>query len=299
MNNIKNEFSIKDLENLSGIKAHTIRIWEKRYNLLHPNRTDTNIRNYDLENLQKLLNVTFLNKNGYKISKISKLTEADITSHVNEIALKENTENHAINSLKVAMLNFDQGLFYDTYNKLREEKSFKEIVYEVFMPFLAELGTLWQTDTISIAHEHFVSTLIKQKILLNIEKIQNKEHRDTSKTFVLYLPMNEIHDIGLLFTTYELVSKGYHCIYLGPSVPITSLSALLNYHDNLNFVSYFTVKPEKDDVADYLKEFHDIILRSKKNELWILGRMLEHIDKSKLPKQIKAFSNIESLVKQL
>ncbi len=111
MNNIKNEFSIKDLENLSGIKAHTIRIWEKRYNLLQPNRTDTNIRNYDLENLQKLLNVTFLNKNGYKISKISKLNANDITSQVNEIALKTNAENHAINSFKVAMLNFDQNFF--------------------------------------------------------------------------------------------------------------------------------------------------------------------------------------------
>ncbi len=299
MNNVKNEFSIKDLENLSGIKAHTIRIWEKRYNLLQPNRTDTNIRNYDLENLQKLLNVTFLNRNGYKISKISKLSSHNIAAQVNELALKANSENHAINSFKLAMLNFDQGIFYDTYNKLRKEKSFKEIVYEVFMPLLAELGTLWQTDTISIAHEHFVSTLIKQKILLNIEKVQNKEQTKASKTFVLYLPMNEIHDIGLLFTTYELVSKGYHCIYLGSSVPITSLSTLLNYYDKLKFVTYFTVKPEKNDISDYLKEFHEVILKSMDNELWILGRMTEHVDKDKLPKQIKAFSSIESLIKQL
>ena len=299
MNNIKNEFSIKDLENLSGIKAHTIRIWEKRYNLLQPNRTDTNIRNYDLENLQKLLNVTFLNRNGYKISKKSKLSSDNIATQVNQLALKANSENHAINSFKLAMLNFDQGIFYDTYNKLRKEKSFKEIVYEVFIPFLAELGTLWQTDTISIAHEHFVSTLIKQKILLNIEKVQNKEQTKASKTFVLYLPMNEIHDIGLLFTTYELVSKGYHCIYLGSSVPITSLSTLLNYYDKLKFVTYFTVKPEKNDISDYLKEFHEVILKSMDNELWILGRMTEHVNKDKLPKQIKAFSSIESLVKQL
>ncbi len=123
MNNIKNEFSIKDLENLSGIKAHTIRIWEKRYNLLQPNRTDTNIRNYDLENLQKLLNVSFLNNNGYKISKISKLGERDIAMHVKEIALKKNLENHALNAFKVAMLNFDQAHFYKIYNKLSRRKN--------------------------------------------------------------------------------------------------------------------------------------------------------------------------------
>ncbi len=299
MNNIKNEFSIKDLENLSGIKAHTIRIWEKRYNLLQPNRSDTNIRNYDLVNLQKLLNVSFLNSNGYKISKISKLGDRDIAIHVNEIALKKNLENHAINSFKIAMLNFDQVHFYKIYNKLREEKSFKQIVYEIFMPFLTELGTLWQTDTISIAHEHFISTLIKQKILLNIEKIQNKEESKDSKTFVLYLPMNEIHDIGLLFTQYELVSKGYHCIYLGPSVPIESLSSILNYYDDINFISYFTVKPEKGDLHDYLKEFYDTILKSNNNELWVLGRLLEHINRAKLPQQVKTFLTIESLVKRV
>ncbi len=299
MNNIKNEFSIKDLENLSGIKAHTIRIWEKRYNLLQPNRTDTNIRNYDLENLQKLLNVTFLNKNGYKISKISNLNEKEISSYVNEIALKDNAENHAINSFKLAMLNFDQVLFYKTYNNLKKEKSFKEIVNEVFMPFLTELGTLWQTDTISIAHEHFISTLIRQKILLNIEKLQIQTKSDKIQTFVLYLPMNEIHDIGLLFTQYELVSRGYHSIYLGPTVPIKSLSSLLNYYDDLVFISYFTVKPEKDHINDYLKEFNEVILKSTKNELWILGRLLEHVNSSKIPPQIKKFSSIENLVERL
>ena len=299
MNNIKNEFSIKDLENLSGIKAHTIRIWEKRYNLLQPSRTDTNIRNYNLESLQKLLNVTFLNNHGYKISKISKLDEDDISKHVNEIALKGNVENRALNSFKMAMLNFDQTMFYYTYNELRNEKSFKEIVYEVFMPFLAELGTLWQTNTISIAHEHFVSTLIKQKILLNIEKVQNIDKVSNGKPFVLYLPMNEIHDIGLLFTTYELISRGHHCIYLGPSVPINSLSYLMKHYDEMIFISYFTVKPEKDDILNYLNSFNKVIMKNNNNQLWLLGRMLEHFDNDMIPNNMKLFSTIESLVKDL
>lgn len=299
MNNIKNEFSIKDLENLSGIKAHTIRIWEKRYNLLQPSRTDTNIRNYNLKSLQKLLNVTFLNNHGYKISKISKLAEEDIAKHVNDIALKGNVENRALNSFKMAMLNFDQTMFYNTYNQLRNDKSFKEIVYEVFMPFLAELGTLWQTNTISIAHEHFVSTLIKQKILLNIEKVQNIDKVSNGKPYVLYLPMNEIHDIGLLFTTYELISRGHHCIYLGPSVPIKSLAYLLKHYDEMIFISYFTVKPEKDDIEDYMNKFKEVIMDNNNNQLWLLGRMLEYVNKNNLPNSIKLFPTIESLVKDL
>ena len=299
MNNIKNEFSIKDLENLSGIKAHTIRIWEKRYNILQPNRTDTNIRYYSLESLQKLLNVSYLNHNGLKISKISKLNEKDISAQVNEIASKVNLENHAINTFKMAMINFDQSLFYNTYNDLLKEKSFKEIVYDVFMPFLVELGILWQTDTITPAHEHFVSTLIKQKILLNIEKIQYQNINKKSKTFVLYLPINEIHDIGLLFTNYEIVSKGYQSIFLGQSVPLESLSDLLNFYDDVVFISYFTIKPEKEHIEKYIQHFNDTLLKNNNSEFWILGRMQNELDSSKLPKQIKTFSSIENLVKEL
>ncbi len=118
MNNIKVNFSIKDLENLTGIKAHTIRIWEKRYNLLSPNRTDTNIRNYSLSSFQKLLNISYLNNNGIKISKIADLKEEEIPIKVREIASRSKVEDHAINAFKMSMINFDQVLFYNTYNNL-------------------------------------------------------------------------------------------------------------------------------------------------------------------------------------
>ena len=136
MNTIKNSFSIKDLENLSGIKAHTIRIWEKRYNLLVPERTDTNIRTYNLRSLQKLLNISFLNSNGFKISKIAALDEFQIAAKVKEMSFLGSTEDHAFNAFKLAMLNFDQTLFYNTYNRLLEEKSFREICYEFFIPII-------------------------------------------------------------------------------------------------------------------------------------------------------------------
>lgn len=299
MNKIKNDFSIRDLEHLSGIKAHTIRIWEKRYNLLQPERSDTNIRNYSLASLQKLLNVAFLNKNGLKISKIAKLKEQDIPISVREIASRGKVEHHAINAFKISMLNFDQVLFYNTYNSLIEEKTFRSIFYDVFLPLLNELGLLWQTDAITPAHEHFLTVHFKQKILINIEKLQNLEPKPVSKTFVLYLPMNEIHDIGLLFINYELRSRGYHTIFLGESVPIENLPDVLEVFDEVTFISYFTVQPLEEEIDDYFKSIEDSVLNHKKTNFWALGRRLENIDKTKLPKKITTFNSIEELVKNL
>jgi len=254
MNNIKVNFSIKDLENLTGIKAHTIRIWEKRYNLLSPDRSKTNIRNYSLSSFQKLLNISYLNNNGLKISKIASLDEEQIPIKVREIASRAKVEDHAINALKMAMINFDQVLFYSTYNNLLENKTFSEIFYSVFMPLLTEIGLLWQTDTITPAHEHFLTVHIKQKILLNTERLQLLEPKPVSKSFVLYLPENEIHDIGLLFINYQLRSKGYHTIFLGESVPMESLTDLLDFFEEVTFISYFTVYPEVKDIEPYIKK---------------------------------------------
>lgn len=299
MNNVKSNFSIKDLENLSGIKAHTIRIWEKRYNLFQPNRTDTNIRCYDLENLQKLLNVTFLYNNGYKISKISQLGEDNIPKVVKNMVAEQRDNGHVLNSFKMSMMNFDQALFFKTYNALLKEKSFREIFYEDFIPFLNEMGLLWQTDTITPSHEHFICALIKQKILVNTEKLQFSTPTNASKTFVLYLPDNEIHELGLMFLNYEILSKGYQSIFLGQSIPIFSLKDLVPLYDNIVFVSYFTVQPDKENIMAYLNNFHDMLLKDTASELWISGKMLQEINKSNLPKTIVAFSQIDQLVQNL
>ena len=299
MNNVKSTFSIKDLENLSGIKAHTIRIWEKRYNLFQPNRTDTNIRCYDIENLQKLLNVTFLYNNGYKISKISQLGEDKIPSVVRNLVSEQSDNGHVLNSFKMSMMNFDQALFFKTYNALLKEKSFREIFYEDFIPFLNEVGLLWQTDTIKPSHEHFICALIKQKILVNTEKLQFSTPTNNSKTFVLYLPDNEIHELGLMFLNYEVLSKGYQAIFLGQSIPIFSLKDLIRLYDNIVFVSYFTVQPDKENIMPYLKDFHDLLLKNTTSELWISGKMLQEINQKDLPKNVVAFSQIDQLVQNL
>lgn len=296
MNNIKTIFSIKDLENLTGIKAHTIRIWEKRYKLLEPERTDTNIRFYNLSHLQKLLNICFLNNNGHKISKIASLTQLEIHQQVRELAGKGLLKNHAINTFKLAMLDFDQDLFYETYNGLLNTKSFREIFYEVFMPFLSEIGLLWQTDTITPAHEHFASSLIKQKLLVNTELIQAENKIEHNNAFVLFLPDNEIHEIGLMFVNYELVSRGHRSIFLGPSVPIMSLSDVLPYYNKITFISYFTIKPEKDELSNYLTEFDSTLLKEKDHNLWVLGHMTQYIENQSLPQSVKIFRTIDSLI---
>ena len=299
MNNLKSTFSIKDLENLTGVKAHTIRIWEKRYNLLQPERTDTNIRYYDLESLQALLNISFLNENGYKISKIASLTRKEIADLVREMAVSNKSNDHALNLFKLAMLNFDQVLFYSTYEKLSKEKTLQEIFYGLFVPLLSEIGVLWQTDTITPAHEHFITTLIRQKIMLETEKVQSVNQEVSDSTFVLFLPDNEIHELGLMYLNLEILSKGHKTILLGQSVPMKSLADILDHYSDITFVSYFTIQPEKETISQYLKDFENFLLKNKTTKFWILGKMIEHIDPKSLPSSIKTFQSIHSLVEQI
>lgn len=299
MNNMKNKFSIKDLENLTGIKAHTIRIWEKRYSLLSPKRTDSNIRYYDLASFQKMLNVSYLNNNGYKISKIATLKPKEIPALVREIASQTNLESHAINSFKLSMLNFDQALFYNTYESLLKDKSFENIFYDIFIPLLTEIGLLWQTNTITPAHEHFLTTLIRQKILINTEFIQSEAKPNSKKTFVLFLPDNEIHELGIMFLNYQIVSHNFHCIFLGQSVPMESLADILNYYDDIIFLSYFTIKPLKEEIDNYLSDFSESLLKKSNAEFWILGQMLNSIDMDNIPPKIKCFKSIQEVTDNL
>jgi DNA-binding transcriptional MerR regulator len=295
INNVKSVFSIKDLENLSGIKAHTIRIWEKRYNILEPMRTDTNIRLYDLASLQKLLNITLLHDYGYKISKIATYPEDQIPLLVREIISEKSAKNHAISAFKMAMMDFDQELFFTTYAQLLSEKSFKEIFYQVFIPLMTELGLLWQSETITPAHEHFISYLIKQKLLINTEKLQVLRPTKTDKVFVLSLPMNEVHELGLMYLNYEILLHGYKTIYLGESMPIENLSDLKKHFKSIVFVSYLTVQPDKDSVNEYVNRMIQELM-DEDTELWYVGRMVEFISKDDFSDKINIFHSITDLV---
>ncbi len=299
-NVVKTKFSIKDLESLSGIKAHTIRIWEKRYNLLNPNRTTTNIRTYSLSDLQKLLNVVFLTNNGYKISKIARHSTQEIIEIVSKLVRETSSanEDHATNSFKIAMMNFDQNLFHNTYNALKDSKTFEDIFYESFLPLLHEIGLLWQTDTINPSHEHFIFNLIKQKILINIERKQQITPHSQEQTFALYLPENEIHELGLLFLNYELISNGYKVIYLGQSIALNHLKYLSINHPNLAFATYFTVAPEIDGIDDYFKEFNSIFGDQKLN-LYILGAITSKIDEDAIPDNVHLMLSIREFANKI
>ena len=299
MHNIKSTFSIKDLENLSGIKAHTIRIWEKRYELLEPMRTDTNIRLYDIKNLQKLLNVVLLTDFGYKISKISKLNQEEIEKFVIKIQTDKTVNNHVLSNFKMAMLNFDQTLFLKTYNELLSQKKFSTIFYETFIPLLEEIGILWATNTITPAHEHFISHLIKQKILIEIEKYQLQQNEVSDKTYVLYLPFNEIHDLGLLFLHHEIITKGHHSVYLGRSLPIENLIDLNHHFNKITYITYLTVEPSEDEIENYINDFNNTILKDNDNELLIFGRKAKTINHEKLPEKVQSIENLQDFLNTL
>jgi DNA-binding transcriptional MerR regulator len=292
---IKNSFSIKDLENLSGVKAHTIRIWEKRYNLLEPERSDSNIRTYNLQNLRKILNIAVLKKSGVKISKIADISEEELNHKVKDITLENKENSVAVNNFKIAMLNFDQSLFEETYNKLLACNSFRDVFLKEFLILLTDIGNLWITNTISPAHERFISTLIKQKILINIERVQNVNPRD-DMTYILYLPMNEIHDIGVLYVHFELMLKGYKSVFLGPSVPLENLYELQHVFENITYISYFTVEPVVDRVYDYLNEMNNNILSKRNEPMHILGNNTKGLDKNKIPNNVKVHDSIIDLI---
>ena len=295
MNNIKQDFTIKDLENISGIKAHTIRIWEKRYNLLQPKRTETNIRFYSSENLQKLLNIVLLNNNDYKISKIAALSDEDIIIKSRELALNSAVNDEAINALKVSMFQFDKVLFNNAYNILLQKKTFREIFKDVFIPFLDHVGLLWQTETLLPAHEHFMSNLISQKIQLNTENLQYNI-TNASKTFVLFLPENEIHELGLLYLNYELVLRGFHTIYLGQSLPLNNLNYFLELDREICFITSLTVRPYDDKIEAYFNDINEV-MHNTNNQFIATGRKVEKVKHIKFYANIQLYNSITDLLK--
>ena len=297
MDTIKNNFSIKDLENITGVKAHTIRIWEKRYDLLSPERSETNIRYYSNKNLQKLLNIVLLNNNNYKISKISEMKDDEISFTARELVLDRAINEEAINSLKLAMFEFDKTLFNNIYSRLLLKKTFKEIFKEIFIPFLEHVGLLWQTETILPAHEHFVSNLISQKVQVNTEELKYTTIISDT-TYVLFLPENEIHELGLLYLNYELVLRGYKTIYLGQSLPIDNLNYFFGIGKNVCFITSMTIKPYDDKITDYFNEL-DTILNNSNHSLIAIGKKAMEFLNHDFQSQISLYPTISELLKEI
>ncbi|MGH1433419.1 MAG: MerR family transcriptional regulator [Lewinella sp.] len=215
-------YSIKDLEKLSGIKAHTIRIWEQRYSILAPQRTKTNIRYYQDEDLRTLLNVALLNKNGIKISKIAKMKEEELAEKIAAISEINFEDGTQLDALTISMIEMDENKFDRIINTNIDQIGFERTMMEVIYPFLDKLSLLWLTGSITPVQENFISYLIRQKIISAINVTPLSSGSEVEK-IILYLPEGERQELSLLFMHYLLKSRGRHVLYLGQDISLSDL----------------------------------------------------------------------------
>jgi DNA-binding transcriptional MerR regulator len=221
-----NAFTIKDLENLSGIKAHTIRIWEQRYNFLKPKRTTTNIRYYCNDELKTVLNIALLNKYGFKISHIDRMQPQEIREKILSLGDARAVQERIVNDLVQEMVDLDINKFEQILANYISSKAIERTVIQIIFPFLEKIGILWQTGHIIPAQEHLVTNIIRQKLIVAIESTVS--HVKLDKTFLLFLPEGEHHELGLLFMYYLIKSRGANTIYLGANVPLKDVEYVIN-----------------------------------------------------------------------
>lgn len=252
------KYTIHDLETITGIKAHTLRIWEKRYGIVKPQRTCTNIRFYTDCDLKRLLNVSILNKHGYRISEIARMEEPEIADRVLNIAMNPNDYLTQVESLVVAMIELDELKFEKVLSSASLNLGFENTILEILYPFFMKVGLLWQTGSIVPAQEHFISNLIRQKLIVAIDGIP-LPGRNGQKAFILYLHEKEMHEIGLLVFYYLLKKRGHRVIYLGQQVPFDDLVKVSHIHTPFALVSCFTSAIPPDDLKDYLLRLKDAI----------------------------------------
>lgn len=240
------KFSISDIEGLIGIKAHTIRAWETRYNLVPPKRTRTNIRYYNEEDLKALLNIVTLNENGYKISRIANMSSKQIADLVTQ--LKTDWSNNTVQMLNLsnATLVYDEEEFSNILSGCIDETGLINTMDVVLFPFMKRVGMLWQTGTIDPSHEHFASNLIRDRLIVEIDKL-NKPLVKAPKRFLLFLPEAEMHETGLLFARYLLKKCGHETLYLGSEIPYTDLKKVVEaYKPDFAFMVLTSLNLGKD-----------------------------------------------------
>lgn len=212
------KFTIKDLENLSGIKAHTIRIWEQRYSFLKPSRTDTNIRFYSNDDLKTILNISILNKYGYKISHINKMSVNDVHARVAELNLAGAQQERIVNDLIQMMVDLDTARFEKILDKQITANGIEKVIIRIILPFFERIGILWQTGHINPAQEHLTTNIVRQKLIVGID--QARPVLKIKRSFLLFLPEREHHELGLLLVYYLLKKRGVEVFYIGANVPL-------------------------------------------------------------------------------
>ncbi len=242
-------YSIKDLEQLSGIKAHTLRIWEQRYNLLNPKRTETNIRYYDDEDLKLILNVAFLNENGYKISRIVAMPRREIKAEVLRMTEESLAQDDQLHALTFCIIDMDEEGFERVFNACIVKLGFEQTMLDVIYPFMSKIGVLWQTGSITPAQEHFISNLVRQKLIVAIDALTQL---NTGKKFLLFLPEGELHEISLLFSCFLIKASGHRVVYLGQSTPQEDLRMVYRVHQPDYMLTVLTSALSSETTQEYV-----------------------------------------------
>ncbi len=280
-------YSIKNLEVLTGIKAHTIRIWEKRYNIVEPQRTYTNIRCYTDNDLKKLLNISLLNRNGFKISNIAEMDKEEVKKNVLTITHQKIDEENQIEGLIIAMIEMDELKFSELIDQAIEKIGLEDTIVKIIYPFFERIGILWQINAINPAQEHFISNLTREKIIVATHKLPYIKAKKDNK-FLLFLPEGELHELGLLFNYYLIKKNGFHVTYLGQSVPFDDIEQIVKIRKPNFALTYFITPLSDEDFQTYIKRISSILMKQK---LFISGLQTKN---KKIPnsRNIVNFSSI-------
>ncbi len=285
-------YTIKDLEALSGIKAHTIRMWEKRYDLLKPNRTETNIRYYSDAELKRLLTISLLVKHGFKISKVALFDDKRLAEEVLRINATSTEVEDLLEQLLISMLDFNIDKFESILDEQSNKIGFEETMLRIVFPFFEKIGIYWQIGSVFPAQEHLVSNLVRERILMNSKNIKTSSSK---KAILFYLPENEMHELGILFYNYIAKKEGLNTIYLGANVPMEDLQGLAN----LTFIDFvctaFINAADKDKMESYFKEL-SLIFKGK--SILVSGEQVIQ-NKPKLPSSFNIVYDVSTFRKYI
>ena len=286
------QYSIKDMEHLSGVKAHTIRIWEKRYALFNPERSDTNIRSYSDKDVRRILNVALLVKSGHKISNVASFDEEKLQAEVIRINRNSNGPDKSIDQFLFLTVNLDSFGFEQLLNQVIVELGFRKAMEQVVFPFFERIGILWQAGSIFTAHEHFVSNLIRNRL---IREIGNIECNEASKSVLFFLREDEWHEMGLLYFNFLAAQAGLRSVYLGQSLPFDDLSNLLTANKYDFVCTSFIHAIEKPELERYLA---NLSLVFNQDKILITGRQIA-IHKPKLPSNVVVVKNSNDFMRRI
>ncbi len=292
-------YSIKQLELLSGIKAHTIRIWEQRYGILNPERTDTNIRWYNDEELKLLLNISTLIEHGYKISKIAKFNSQEISktclSCLQQGTSKNNFED-SINQLIISMIELNEQKFHEIFIHCEQKHGFKNTMLKIIYPLLYKIGILWGVNEINPAQEHFITNLIREKLIVAIHELKKTKLSTNDSVYLLFLKESEFHEIGLLFCYYLLLEHNKKVFYLGQHVPLEDILKVKESVYPSHIFTLFINPVTEDDLNNFIT---GLSKGYSKSEIIISGTstILNKIQKPS--KNIKILKGLDEFIQSL